>query len=211
MVTIAASFAAFAIMFILAEIVFVAELSDTGWYKHLPKIAAAIVCFPIVIGILMLVRWLKAKHLADPFYIVVFTARIGHGLWALLTTFVCMLGFAFLLSGVSPLSGGVAAFSLAFIAIGLGLSERPNNDMMASSLSLLKRIANWQLVAGSAVIALVYETPKSNASLFSQLGDNRGLMFALMILWVVGAGGLTILLEPLKYKLDTRSEKSETP
>ena len=196
------SFIAFVVMFGLAEIVFVRQLSASGWDDAISRIATAIACPPIAAGVLMLIKRLRVNLQADPFYIVVITAQLGHALWLLLTTFVGMLGLALLLSGISPLSGAVAVFSLAFIVIGSGLAERPGPKMELNSLFLLKRIANWQLVAGSAVIALLYEVPTPGTPLLIQLGDNRGLMFVLMILWVVGAGASTVFLEPLKYKLE---------
>lgn len=35
------------------------------------------------------------------------------------------------------------------------------------------------------------------------LGENYGFMMALLIVWVAGATLLTVLLEPLKYKLES--------
>lgn len=197
------------ILFVLTELVFVSQLTASVWHEEMPKINALIVSFPIVTGAAMLIGRLRAKHQSDPFYIVVKTARLGYWLWTLLTTLACMIGLVFLLSGLSPLSGAVAVFSLAFLVIGSSLAERPHLKMELGSLFLLKRIANWQLVAGSAVVALVYEAPKPGASTVTLLGDNRGLMFVLLVLWIVGAGASTVLLEPLKYKLEGQADQRQ--
>lgn len=203
------SIAVFMALFVLAEIIFVRQLTESGWYEAMPKIAAVIVSFPIGAGALMLINRLRSKHEENPFYIVVATARFGYWLWGLLTTLTCMIGLIFLLTGISPLSGAAALFSLAFLVIGTSLAERPHMTMKLNSLFLLKRIANWQLLAGSAVIALIYETPIVGGSTFIALGENRGLLFVLMIMWVVGAGASTVLMEPLKYKLEEGSVQPE--
>lgn len=163
------SIAVFIALFVLAEIVFVGQLLASGWHEAMPKISAVFVSVPIGAGVLMLIKRLRSKHEDDPYYIVVKTARFGYWTWVLLTTLVCMMGLIFLLTGISPLSGAAALFSLAFLVIGTSLAERPHMKMNLSSLLLLKRIANWQLLAGSAVIALIYETPSLGGSILIRL------------------------------------------
>ncbi|MCS4594211.1 hypothetical protein KTJ89_14585 [Brevibacterium sediminis] len=198
-----------AILYLLVEYVFAHSLISVGWHEAMPKIASVFTSPLIVTGVYMLIFRLRAKHRADPLFIVVGSARLGYWLWGLTTTLICVAGPALWLTGVSPMAGATAAFSAVFITIGATLVEQPKPEMKINSLLLLKRVANWQLISGSAVIAMLYESPKPHMNLFTQLGDNRGFMFYLMMLWVIGAGGLTVLLEPLKYKLE--EERTSAP
>lgn len=85
----------------------------------------------------------------------------------------------------------------------------PTRNSELRFLQLLKRVANWQLLAGSAAIAVIYVQPAQGESFFERNGENFGLAIVELFLRVVGAGLMTVLLEPLKFKLEPAKDSGE--
>lgn len=173
------------------------EVSDpAGW------LIATIVVAPFTIGTAMLVNYYETRHAESGYYTVTKAAQFGYLIWFLVTCVAAVAGFSLLVAGSSPLSGVVSLFSAIFLIIGGNMASWPSLGWPLRSLLLLKRIANWQLVTAGAIVALVFKVPGSGQSLTDAVGDNYGLMMMILLIWVVGAALLTVLLEPLKYKLE---------
>lgn len=163
---------------------------------------AFVVVAPFILGVAMLVNYYEARHNERKHYTVTKLAQIGYIAWFLATSFTAVAGFSLLTAGNSPLSGAVSLFATIFLIIGWTMAGWPKQGWPLRSLLLLKRISNWQLAAAGAIIALVFRLPKEGQSMIDVMGENFGLMMALLMTWVAGATLLTVLLEPLKYKLE---------
>lgn len=95
------------------------------------------------------------------------------------------------------------------------------------SLLLLKRIANWQLGSAAAILAFGLVAPGSevtvnllpsglalpsietNTNLFAGLPENFAHLLRLLLVWVFCSAAMTVLLEPLKYKLEALPQERQ--
>lgn len=164
---------------------------------------AFVVVTPFIVGVAMLVNYYEARHHEQKNYTVTKLSQIGYVAWFATTSFTAVAGFSLLTAGNSPLSGAVSLFATIFLITGWTMAGWPKQGWPLRSLLLLKRICNWQIAAAGAIIALVFERPEKGQSTLDAMGQNFGLMMFLLISWVVGAALLTVLLEPLKYKLES--------
>lgn len=130
-------------------------------------------------------------------------ASIGFYFWFFVLLVVSGAGFMFALYGASWPAASVSAFSAVFLAVG-GMAGRPDQGWPLRSLLMLKRISNWQLAAASAAIALLFSAPDDADPLLNTRSNLGGHDWPMILLfgWVISAGLLTVLLEPLKYKLE---------
>lgn len=172
-------------------------------YSKLMYGVAFLLVTPFVTGVAMLVNYYEAKHNAKSHYTVTKMSQIAYTFWFSTTLLSAIVGFSIFTAGTSPLSGAVSLFSCIFLVIGWTMAGWPKQGWPLRSLLLLKRIANWQVGAAAAIIALIFKFPKEGQSMTESLGENYGFMMALLIVWVAGATLLTVLLEPLKYKLES--------
>ncbi|MGC2942461.1 MULTISPECIES: hypothetical protein [unclassified Brevibacterium] len=197
----------------LSLVALVAAAGFLGDPDDLPPVTfwsvASAIAVLFVIGVFALATYVDMQRKRDEDYLVVRVGQIGFGVWVVATGIAALAGWGAFQTGVSSASVLVAAFSVAFLLIGVSMAGAPKRNSELRFLQLLKRVANWQLLAGSAVIAVIYVQPAQGESFFERNGENFGLAIVELFLWVVGAGLMTVLLEPLKFKRESAQDSGE--
>src|SRR5699024_12594653 len=87
--------------------------------------------------------------------------------------------------------------------------KQRRNDVRPA-IHMLKRIAIFQLVASSAAEAVLFVPPDGRAAYFTRHGDNYGFAIAELLALIIGAGMLTLMLEPMRFKREALETHSET-
>lgn len=204
------------IVTLIALLVWGGFFPSSRWTIGLTYVSGSI----FTVGILF--AWARAEKLHSelPHFTVVKVAQIGYLLWFAGTAIAATIGLVIGLGeGNMPILV-TAGFSFIFLGIGANMAGSPRQGWPLRSLLLLKRIANWQLGAAVAILAFGLAVPVSEAtvsvlpfgvvlpaattdtSLFAGLPENFAHLLRLHLIWVVGAAFMTVLLEPLKYKLE---------
>lgn len=187
---------------LIAAALLLGDPNKLPWYKTWTTIGLIDVLFAV--GIMSSASYVKKRRLEDEDFVVVRVALVGFIIWILATGASAFVGLAVWAADRSPASLGVTVFAIAFLILGLSMSGAPRGESSLSALLLLKRIANWQLLAGSAAIAVLFVQPRNDESFFARHGDNYGFAIAEFLTWLVGAGLLTLMMEPLRFKRDAQ-------
>lgn len=177
------------------------------WYVKWPVVI--VLDLFLAFGIAALTAYIKKRRDRDEDYVILRVAAIGFVIWVLCTGLSAFVGMTLWAAGRSSLSLGVAVFATAFLILGLSMAGTPRRTTDLRVLLLLKRIANWQLLASSAAVAVLFVQPDGRTQFFTRHGENYGFAIAELLAWIVGAGMLTLMLEPLRFKREALRVHSE--
>jgi len=195
-------------LFLLGAASLLGDPDQLPWYVVWPVVI--VLDSFLAFGIAALVAYVKKRREKDEDYVILRVASIGFVIWGLCTGMSAFVGMMLWAAGRSSLSLGVTVFATAFLILGLSMAGKPRRTTGLRALLLLKRIANWQLLASSAAVAVLFVPPDGRAAFFTRHGDNYGFAIAELLAWIIGAGMLTLMLEPMRFKREALGTHSET-
>lgn len=187
---------------------FLGSPGQLAWYVKWPVVV--VLDLLLVFGVAAFVAYVKKRREKDEDYVILTVATIGFVVWVVCSGLSALVGIALWSAGRSSLSLGVSVFATAFLVLGLGMAGAPRRTTDLRALLLMKRIANWQLVASSATVAVLFVHPNGKEPFITRHGENYGFAIVELLMWIVGAGMLTLMLEPLRFKRAAPESNAET-